>query len=88
MYDDAAAAAPYLDALGIYVDATTIDAPFAPGLPREGTALLALYRAGARQVLIILAATPEGLDKIIGQLDSGDFRRGLAADYAGVYKTE
>lgn len=88
LYDDAAAAAPYLDALGIYVYATAIDAPFAPGLPREGTALLALYRAGDRIVLVILAATPEGLDKIIGQLDSGDFRRGLAADYAGVYKTE
>ena len=88
LYADAPAAAPYLNPLGIYVDATAVNAPFAPGLPRAGTALLALYRAGAREVLVILAATPYGLDQIVGQLDSGDFRRGLAADYAGVYKTE
>ena len=88
LYADAPAAAPYLNPLGIYVDDTAVNAPFAPGLPREGTALLALYRAGAREVLVILAATPYGLDQIVGQLDSGDFRRGLAADYAGVYKTE
>lgn len=88
LYADAAAAGRYLDALGIYVDETAVNAPFAPGLPREGTGLLALYRAGQRDVLVILAATPGGLDQIVGQLDSGDFRRGLAADYAGVYKTE
>lgn len=88
LYDEAAAAAPYLDPLGIYVDDEVVNAPFAAGLPRAGTALLALYRDGAREVLVILAATPYGLDQIVGQLDSGDFRRGLAADYAGVYKTE
>ncbi len=88
LYDDATAVARYLDALGIYVEESGINAPFAPGLAREGTGLLALYRAGEREVLIVLADTPEGLQEIVGQLESGDFRRGLVADYAGVYKTE
>ena len=87
LYDDAPAAARYLDALGIYVN-QTINAPFAAGLPREGTALLSLYRAGERDVLLILSDTPEGLAQTIDQLASGDFRGGLASDYAGVYKTE
>ena len=88
LYEDAAAVGRYLDAVGIYVEESGINAPFAPGLSREGTGLLALYRAGEREVLVILADTPKGLEKIIGQLESGGFRRGLVADYAGVYKTE
>lgn len=88
LYADAAAVGRYLDAVGIYVEESGINAPFAPGLSREGTGLLALYRAGEREVLVVLADTPQGLEKIIGQLESGGFRRGLVADYAGVYKTE
>ena len=87
LYDNDASVARYLDSAGVRID-DTLTAPFTPGIPLEGTSAILLHRAGDRDVLIVLADTPEGLADTVKQLDSGDFRSGLVDDFAGVYKTE
>ena len=87
LYENNAAVARYLDSAGVRIG-DSLTAPFAPGIPLEETAILVLHRAGDRDMLVILANTPEGLEDLVGQLDNGRFRSGLADDFAGVYKTE
>ena len=87
LYEDNPAVARYLDSAGIRIG-DSLTTPFASGVPLEGTAVLQLHRAGDRDVLIILADTPEGLEKMVRQLSTGEFRSGLTDDFAGVYKTE
>ena len=85
-YGNHAAVARYLESAGIRVG-DSLTAPFAPGIDPEGTAVLLLHRAGDRDVLVLLADTPEGLEGMVKELSAGTFRTGLADDYAGVYKT-
>ena len=87
LYENDAAVARYLDSAGLRIG-DSLTAPFAPGVPLEGTAVLLLHRAGDRDMLVLLATTPDGLAELVGQLDNGRFRSGLADDFAGVYKTE
>ena len=87
LYENDASVARYLDSAGVRID-DTLTAPFTPGIPLEGTSAILLHRSGDRDVLVVLAHTPEGLADMVKQLDSGDFRNGLVDDFAGVYKTE
>ena len=87
LYENDAAVARYLDSAGLRIG-DSLTAPFAPGVPLEGTAVLLLHRAGDRDMLVLLAHTPDGLADLVGQVDNGRFRSGLADDFAGVYKTE
>ena len=87
LYENDASVARYLDSAGVRID-DTLTAPFTPGIPLEGTSAILLHRSGDRDVLIVLADTPEGLADTVKQLDTGDFRSGLVDDFAGVYKTE
>ena len=86
-YGNHAAVARYLDSAGVRVG-DSLTAPFAPGIDLEDTAVLLLHRAGDRDVLVLLADTPEGLEGMVRKLSAGTFRTGLADDYAGVYKTQ
>ena len=88
LYKGSSPVARYLDAAGVHVGADTLAAPFTPGIRLEGTAAIVHHRAGDRDVLAILAYSPEGLAEMVKQLDNGDFRSGLTGDFAGVYKTE
>ena len=87
LYENDAAVARYLGAAGVRIG-DSLTAPFIPGIPLEETGIVLLHRAGDRDVLVILANTPEGLTDIVKQLGTGAFRNGLADDFAGVYKTE
>ena len=87
LYENDASVARYLDSAGVRID-DTLTAPFTPGIPLEDTSAILLHRAGDRDVLIVLAHTPEGLAGAVQQLDTGGFRSGLVDDFAGVYKTE
>ena len=86
LYENHAPVARYLDSAGVRVG-DSLTAPFAPGIPLDGTSVLLLNRAGSRDVLVILAHTSEGLEEMVRKLSTGTFRTGLADDYAGVYKT-
>lgn len=87
LYSDSSTVARYLDSAGVRVG-ESLTAPFTPGIPLEKTAVLLLDRSGERDVLVVLADTPEGLETIVKQLNAGTFRTGLADDFAGVYKTK
>ncbi len=87
LYQDVSGMARYLDSAGVRIG-DTLTAPFTPGIPLEGTAAILLHRSGDRDVLVILAHTPEGLADMVSQLDTGSFRSGLVDDFTGVYKTE
>ena len=86
LYENPASVARYLDSAGVILG-DSLTAPFSPGIPLEGTALILLHRAGERDVLVVLSDTPEGLAEMVGKLNAGTFRSGLADDFAGVYKT-
>ena len=87
LYEDDSQVARYLDSAGVRVG-DSLTAPFTPGIPLEDTSILLLHRAGDRDVLIVLSNTPEGLGEMVGKLNTGTFRTGLADDFAGVYKTK
>ena len=86
LFEDAANVSQYLQLAGVQVD-ETIRTPFAPDITPEGTAIAILHQSAGRQVLVILADTPESLASVLDQLGSGDFRHGLLGDFVGVYKT-
>ena len=85
LYEDSAGVARYLDSAGVRIG-DTLTAPFTPGITLEGTSVILLDRSGDRDVLLILADTPDGLGETVNQLETGKFRNGLADDFAGVYK--
>jgi hypothetical protein len=87
LYQDSAAALPYLEPHRVMIGDETLSIPSASEIPVEDTAVIALSQIQDRQVLLILAESPEGLDQAIDQLTSGDFRTGLINDFVGVYKT-
>ena len=84
LYDDSPGVVQYLDIAGIQVDGM-LRTPFTPDIATEQTALLLLHRSTARNVLVILGDSESTLTKLIKELSSGAFRRGLVNDLVGVY---
>ena len=85
LYEDAAQVSQYLQTVGVRVD-DTLGAPFAPELELAGTALYLLDQSQGRDMLVILADTPETLAGATARLISGEFRGDLVSDSVGVYK--
>lgn len=83
LHEDASQVAQYLQAAGVRVD-TGIGLPFGTELEFEKTAVTVLDREGDRYVLIVLADTPEVLEKAVERLSSGAFRSDLVTDRVGV----
>jgi hypothetical protein len=86
LYDDAVNVTQYLQLAGVQIE-DTIRTPFAPDIAPGDTAIVILHQSSGRQVLVILADTPESLSGMLDLLSSGDFRDGLLGDFVGVYKT-
>ncbi len=86
LYADAVNVTQYLQLAGVQIE-DTIRTPFAPDIAHEDTAVVILHQSSGRQVLVILADTPESLAGVLDQLSSGDFRDGLLEDFVGMYKT-
>ena len=87
LYDDASQVGQYLQAAGIRVD-DTIGTPFLPELELENTAITLLDQDQDRDVLIMLADTPETLTAAVSRLLSGEFRNDLVSDYVAIRKFE
>ncbi|HEU0021850.1 MAG TPA: DUF4350 domain-containing protein, partial [Dehalococcoidia bacterium] len=87
LYQDSPAVLPYLESHRVMVGDESLGIPSAAEIPVEDTAIIALSQVQDRQVLLVLAESPEGLKKAIDRLTSGDFRAGLVNDFVGVYKT-
>ena len=86
LYDDAQEVAHYLNLAGVQVINETIRSLSMREVSTPGTALLSLYESAGRHVLVILADSDSDLDEILDQLDSGDFKNGLATGTFGIYK--
>ena len=85
LYDDVAEVSQYLQAAGVRVD-DTLGTPFALELGLEGTAVTVLDQNQDRQVLVVLADTPETLTSAVSRLLGGAFRGDLVSDSLGVLK--
>ena len=84
LYEDSPAVVQYLDIAGIQVNGT-LRTPFTPDIATDQTALLLLHRTTARNVLVLLGDSEDTLTRLIRELSSGAFRRGLVNDLVGVY---
>lgn len=87
LYDDAAQIGQYLQVAGIRVD-DTIGTPFAPELELQDTAITLLDQDQGRDVLIMLADTPETLAAAAARLLTGEFRADLVSDSVAIRKFE
>lgn len=87
LYADSPAVLPYLESHRVMVGEESLSIPSASEIPVEDTAVIALSQVQDRQVLLVLAESPDGLNQAIDRLTSGDFREGLVNDFTGVYKT-
>lgn len=83
LYEDSAQVSQYLQAAGISID-DVITLPFAPDLSQEDTAIALLQGAQDRQVLVILADTPQALNGTVESLFDGEFREDLVSDNLGL----
>lgn len=83
LHEDALQVRQYLQAAGVRID-DALAMPFGTELDPEGTAVTVLDREGGRHVLILLADTPEVLDKAVDRLLDGDFRSDLVSEIAAV----
>jgi hypothetical protein len=83
LHEDAYKVDRYLRTAGISVD-DVLSGSFGMGIELEGTAVTILDRSQQRDVLIILADTPENLGQAAERLLSGEFRDDLVSDFAGV----
>ena len=84
LYEDAFNVAQYLQLAGIQVEGT-LRTPFTPAMDREETAVAVLHSSSERRVLVILGDSPEDVERVLDQLESGGFRDGLVGDFVGVY---
>ena len=87
LYGDSPQVGQYLQAAGVRVD-DTLGTAFAPELELAGTAITVLAQGQGRDMLIILADTPQTLDGAVGRLISGEFRGDLVSDFVAVRKFE
>ena len=85
LYDDSGQVDQYLQTAGVRVD-DTLGTPFVTELDLEGTAMYLLDQGQDRDMLVILADTPETLSSAVGRMLSGEFRGDLLSDFLGVYK--
>lgn len=83
LHEDALQVSGYLQAAGIRVD-ETLGGHFGEDLPLEGTTVTVLDGNQDRHALMILADTPENLDKAVAALLDGKFRQNLVSDFASV----
>ena len=84
LYDDASSVAQYLQSTGVEIG-DDLRTPFTPAITRDGSAVAVLYQQDQRQVLVVLGDTPDDVVRVLKQLASGGFRRGLVSDFVGVY---
>ena len=87
LYEDAPQVSQYLQAAGVRVD-DTLGTAFAPELGLAGTAVLVLDQSQGRDMLVVLADTPETLAGAVARLISGKFRGDLVSDFVAVRKFE
>ena len=86
LYRDSLTVAQYLDVAGVGVDGT-LRTPFTPDVATEGTGLVLLHEGRDRRVMLIMADGLNGLESMLGRLQSGVFRDGLVSNLLGVYRT-
>ena len=87
LYEDAPQVSQYLQVAGIRVD-DTLGTAFAPELELQNTAITLLDQGQGRDMLIILADTPEILAAAAARLISGEFRADLVSDFVAIRKFE
>ena len=85
LYADAGQVDQYLQAAGVRVD-DTLGTPFVTELGLAGTAVYLLDQGQNRDMLVILADTPDTLASAVERMLSGEFRGDLLSDFVGVYK--
>ena len=85
LYDDAPRVSQYLQVAGVRVD-DTLGTAFAPELPLESTAVTVLDQSRGRDMLIVLADTPQTLAGAVGRLISGEFRGELVSEFVALHK--
>ena len=84
LFDDASQVVQYLDIAGVQVDGT-LRTPFTPDIATDGTAVMLLHRSPVRNVLVLLGDSESTLARLVRDLSSGNFRRGLVDDLVGVF---
>ena len=85
LYDDAPQVLQHLQTAGVRVD-DTLGTPFVTELALQGTAVFLLDQDQERDMLVILADTPQTLAGAVGRMFTGDYRGDLLSDFLGVYK--
>ncbi len=83
LFEDAPQVSQYLQVAGVRVD-DTLGTAFAPELGLDSTAVIVLDRSQSRDMLIILADTPQTLNGAVTRLFSGEFRRDLVSDFVAI----
>ena len=83
LHEDAPLVSRYLQGAGVSVG-EVLTARFIPDLELKDTSITILEREQERYVLIILAETPEVMEKAIERLLEGEFRGDLVSKFAGV----
>ena len=85
LYADALRVSQYLQVAGVRVD-DTLGTAFASELQLERTAVVVLDQSRGRDMLIILADTPQTLAGAVGRLISGEFRGDLVSEFVALHK--
>ena len=83
LFEDAPQVSQYLQVAGVRVD-DTLGTAFAPELGLDSTAVIVLDRSQSRDMLVILADTPQTLTGAVTRLFSGEFRRDLVSDFVAI----
>ena len=83
LFEDAPQVSQYLQVAGVRVD-DTLGTAFAPELELDSTAVIVLDRSQSRDMLVILADTPQTLTGAVTRLFSGEFRRDLVSDFVAI----
>lgn len=87
LFNEHSRSSRYLEANGTLIS-DTLNAPFATGIPLKDLAVVSLNSSGDRDVLVIVADSPEGVGKAIATLQDGTFRESLVDEYTGVLETK
>ena len=85
LYQDSLTVAQYLDIAWVRVGGG-LRTPFTSDIATEQTALVVLHEGRERRVFLILADNPDGLQSMLGRLESGAFREGLVSEGLGIYR--
>ena len=85
LFGDAPQVSHYLEVSGIRVD-DTLGTPFVSDLELDGAAVVVLDQSQGRDMMVVLADTPDTLSVAVGRLLSGEYRGDLLNDYIGVHK--